>query len=461
MFYIKIFYGYVALTDWASQTAWAQDVRAQDKTLPAAVVNAPVKDLTLKEVLEKTLAQDPRIRSASLALESAESSISRNLSSFFPTLDATLAAGTFHDKAPLTNEILPATSPRDRNNYEGQLTLRQSLFNGFEDASNTRGARSDRDAKQMNLYLKRSEILEEVIIRYFELQALSRQLAAEEEVSVFRKRQFQEVSARIAAGRATELEKLQAEYAVEAQGPLIEDLKTQIESGLVELLQNIGETVGSRVTLKDSLEGASAKLDELSLPPFAVAQENARKNNFELRKSTAEIEASDAAAVSTLAKHLPKVDFELFALTKASRRSDIATSDYLSYAGQIKVTVPLFSGLTSVWERREAATRKAALQEDRVDKWNDITTDLYKRYRAWDLAKAKERAETVNLKLTAQKIKSAESSYRNGRATMTDLLDSYSQDLTARRNLANAQLDKLRSFFAIKRLTGENIQFGS
>jgi outer membrane protein TolC len=178
-------------------------------------------------------------------------------------------------------------------------------------------------------------------------------------------------------------------------------------------------------------------------------------------KSASDIDSQDSSTGETLAKHLPSVDFELFAKTKASRRTEVATAEATSYAGQVVLKVPLFSGLSSVWERREAASRKKGLEEDRVIIWNRITTDLYKSYKDWDLAKAKEKAETVNLKLTSQKIRSADSSYRNGRATLTDVLDSYSQDLAARRNLAQAQLDKLRSFFAIRRLTGEVIDYES
>lgn len=416
-----------------------------------------VKNLTLREVLHKTIKQDPRLRSAELKLEAAQTSITRGVTSFFPSVDATLSAGTFHDKLPLANDSLEVESARDRNQYEGQVKLTQPLFSGFKSLSDVRAARSDRDAKSISLALARAEVIEEVVVRYFELQSLSRQLKAEEEVSTFRARQFHEVKSRQAEGRATELEKLQAEYALEAQVPLIETLKTEISAGLVELLQNMGETVGTSVTLADSLEGASAKLDEVTLPPFATAQEQAGKSNFEILKLGAEIDKDQASTGSALARHLPSLDFELFAATKAGRRNEIGTSDTVSYAGQIKVTVPLFSGLSSVWERREAASRRMSLEEDKVSKWNKVTTDLYRRYREWDLAKAQEKAEIVNLRLTAQKIKSANSLYRSGRATITDVQDSYSQDLAARRNLAKAQLDKLRSFFAIKRLTGETI----
>lgn len=410
--------------------------------------------LTLKQALELTLKNSPKLKSAEEQLQSAESSVSTSISGFLPTVEAGLVAGTFNDRQPLPGQTVPPESPRDRNAYEGQLVFRQNLFSGFKTMSVLQGARSERDAKYWQFKLTRAELIEELIVKYFTLQSLQKQLRAEEEIATLRERQFNEVKQRYGVGRATELERLQAEYATEAQKPQILSLKVNIDSTLLELAQLLGEMPAQRIILSDQLEQAAAALDQQKLPPVEKALEMAKLNNPTLRQLTAEVDKSKYGAGEVLSKHLPTLDFELIAKTTAGLREDIASADSTSYGGQVKLNIPLFSGLSSFSERHSAATRRLALEYDKQQRWNEIVTDLTKQYRQWELSKAKVTAERVNVRLTAQTIKTAEASYRNGRTTISDLLDSYAQDLTAKRNLAQGYLDQISAASRIKRLLG-------
>ena len=418
------------------------------------------ESLSLKVAIEKALTHSPRVVQAREDVRAADADVSRVRAAFFPTVKAEFKAGTYHDRIPNPGDNqIPATS-RDRNQYVGQVVLDQPIFSGFGTLGEVQAARANHKAAQAQLVEVANETASEVIRIYFGLQLTDAQMKAERETMALLQKKLEQVRLRTHEGRSTQLQLLQAEYAVQAKVPAIQDLEMDWDLKKLRLSALTGEVFPGELDLVDELAAANKVLDESQLPKLNDAIKSMFGANSHLSQLDARIEEKRSLARKTSSAHLPSLNFILNAGTNAYQRPDIATPASLVYGMEVKVTVPLFSGFSSVHEASQTNSLLTSLHKQYENERNKLLEDVTRAYREWETAALRIEAEKKNVQLTRSAISQAESLFQVGRVTLTEVLDTYSNALSAKRALEDAIYRRVDAIARIRSLMGSLVPSG-
>lgn len=427
---------------------------------PAAIIEAtpapetkPPLVLSLKEATTRSLSGSRDVKKAKENLNAAreEQSVARAV--FLPTLRFESNVGTLHDRQPNIGDVASPEIARDRNQYDAQLILNQPLFSGLHDFNDVRAKSAATAEQEWKLKSTALDISIHVIELYFGLQLAQAELMAEKEVAKLRQDQWSEVQNRARAGRATELDNLEAEYAVKAQEPTMKSLERDISSKSLKLARIMDLPLDQSFKLTDSLSDIGAVLGGARLPSLGEAYQTAVRESPKLRAAENALQRIDLEYARDSSKHYPDLSFEVVAGYHSNLRAEFGTEDSKQYSGMLKLKVPLFSGLSSFDERRVNYARVASAREDLGIARDDLLQQLTDAYSEYELAESKVGAEKKNTELTARAVENAKNLFRAGRTVQTSVLDSYTRDLTARKNYAKALYDRVIALAKIRSLT--------
>ena len=414
--------------------------------------------LSLRESIQLALKNNHDVLKAADALEGAHAKLSSARSQFFPKIDFEFGAGTFHDRIPQPGDVAVPLVPRDRNNYVAQLNLSQNIFAGFQHSSATRRYDAEVQAASLTLEIAKEQAIEEVIGLYFAVQLYEDQIEAEKEVQVFRENQLKEVEHRLRQGTATDLQQLQALYAVKQQVPKLQQLETELSSKRLDLYRRLNLPLDGVYTLTDPLPTSGIPIP-FTLPTLPEALDFALKNNFRVKKLDFQFQSLQAESGEALAKNLPSLSLELSAGTNAYQQQDFATANSLAYGAQIKLKAPLFSGLDSVSDRKLWHSRLDELKEERAKLREILLNGLNETYRRVEMSTNRIEASRVNLDLTRRGVQRAQHFYTLGRATLPEVLGAYTAHLEAKKESIQDTFDRLIAIFHIKSLLGLGTKF--
>ena len=390
---------------------------------------------------------------ASRAEEAARARLSSTRSQFFPKIDLKVDAGTFHDRIPQPGDLSIPLVPRDRNSYIALISVSQSIFSGFQRSSALRRYEADEKSADLNLEIAKEQAIEEVIGLYFGVQLYENQIVAEKEIKVFRENQLKVVEHRLREGAATELQQLQALYAVKQQVPRIQKLEADVSLYRLKLYRRLNLPLDGVYRLTDPLPTSGSPI-AFNLPTLSEAYDFALKNSLRIRKLEFQFQSLQAESGEAFASHLPTVNLDLSAGTNAYLRQDIATPNSLAYGAQIKLKVPLFSGLDSFSDRTMWNARLEELKEERAKLREILLNELNDSYRQLEMSNNRIEASKVNTDLTLRAVKAAQQSYRVGRVTLPDVLNAYNANLEAKKESIQDAYDRIMALFHIKSLLG-------
>lgn len=419
--------------------------------LPAAA-RAEVS-LSLQDALERGGAQSATVKKATAERDASDALRDRALSHFAPTLSLTANAGTSKDLKQLPGEALPETT-REHNVYSAGVELRQSVFRGLSDYYGMSAAKAAVLETETALKSARLEAREEILGAYFGIQLDVARLAAEEESASAEREQLQIVTNKLKAGSATELDQLQAQYQVEAHKPKVAALKVELGKKKLRFAHLLGLPLDEDFKLSTSLETAYAASLQAQVMGVADAVKTALDGNVGLARLRASRSKQEYSAEERRGQHWPKVDFVLRADTNAYQRADIGTPPTRGVSGMVEVSVPLFSGLSSVAERAEDHHRLVAIDQDFEAAKDTLIEDLLGGFRDFELAKEQTESERSNVQLAGRTVEKARTLYQAGRTTLKEVLDGYAQQTEARKNLAQAMYQRVTSLARIQKAVG-------
>lgn len=399
----------------------------------------PLK-LSLAEALTLSSQRNQEIAVYRNQLEEGREERSEAVSKFLPSITAKISAGTKHDKDPALDDPQPEIA-RDYNHYLAGIYLRQPLFVGGANLAAYRTAQAAVDVSDIELHAKQQELRKQVVEGYFQLQLLLAKIAAEEEIRSVRSKQLTYSKARFRSGTVTQVDVLRAEYELERQKPEIESLKNDFEKSKLEFAHIVGLPLDQSFELSMTLAQAYDAMNKVKFPSLPEALAQALELNPTLRKLRAEIHHTNQQAAVSRAAHFPKVDLVLQAETNANKREQIGSPETQRYAGMVEVSVPLFTGLSSLSERRQVASREAALEASFEVEKQKLLRDLNGALKDIELSRFKAVSGDANIKLAKQTVEQSMAQYRSGKVNLTTVLDSYTQQLEARNDHSQALYD--------------------
>lgn len=392
-----------------------------------------VRGETLQDAVKSVLQSNPDITSAAYNRLARDQEVRQAMADFFPKIDSSLSTGYVNQNNPDRDHFRPD---------EANVRLTQNLFRGGATLSETNRQKS-RVISQAYLLQGASEnnalLACRVYLNY--LRALEQDALAKENLLVH-ERFFDQIKLRSQAGvdRGVDLEQIKARLAL-AQSNLIVT-EANIENARTDYKTVIGYLPVGPVKPEPFYAEIPASLQ--------VAEGMALDNHPTLKSARADVEARKFQHKTARALTYPSLDVS----AGYTWGNDInGPSDWYSYQDYFQanatLTFNIFNGFTN--QARIKETLYLINEAEEIAKKTELQTIQsirlsYDQYMA-DQRRIKQLEQYVSS--TAKAADAYISQWSIGRRTLFDVLDTSAEMITAKKDLINAQYDKMYDSYRI------------
>ncbi len=424
----------------------------------AVVAAAPVYEAGLDDVLLDAIRTSKDLAVQALQKEVIDTEIKATRGAFLPTVSASAVAGTQH--IPVSpnssqsglqwNELQAAAG--DLNFYQLNLSLNQNLFAGFSNFNVAKIAFLQKDLHEARRERIVRGIIEKACAVYLKHLFYLEQLgSSQQQLSLLRKK-HSDVSARLHVGMGTALDAMRAEYEINVEQNAIAHIQGDIEKNNSALMRIVGESIGKVFVPSDSINVIFAGSG--NLPPFATAYKEMIENNPEMKEIDLGLRLLELQYGVSTSLSAPKLDLLLEATNKADRSADIGGVNQTTYSGQVRMSVPLFSGLSSFTDREKYIAQRKQQVLNRQIRIEDLYSELELAYQDFQLADSRLKRDEASLKLADASVERADTLYMAGVVANTEVLEQYTKKRQALFQLAETRhsrvLAKIKAVLLIR-----------
>ena len=431
---------------------WSPSAAALGALALLAVLSAsaPALPKTLAEVMRETVSANPEVLRDRALVRAADHRVDERFAGFLPKLDLDADTGWEYSNSPTTRtraEKLPG-DPSDLKLWrtEGQVTLRQLIFDGFETSSREVAAEAERTAAERRLSATSERIALRVSEVYLGVMSTAELLRLAVDNEAYHREIVGKVRDRVEQGLTDQIELNLAE--------------SRLAQAMSRLTQRRGE---QRAAEARYLELVGALPKDLELPQsssaFAptdvdLAIDDALHVNPRVLAAAAVLDARRADIDAARAKMYPRLNFEVNGATGRNLDGEIGRDSHVNV--MLRLRYDLFNGMLDVATiSRRTFEASAAAQADgearrRVREETRVTYRLL--YAA--VARVSPLRDTVDAAMRT--VDGYRAQYDLGKRTLLDLLDSRSEYFEAQSELVLADYAVLgahyRLFFSMGRL---------
>lgn len=414
-------------------------------------------DPGLNALVDRALQANPNLSVARARLRQARAALSGERANRLPSGSATLLAA--HARLPSTEGNGEGADdrlalPSSLNLFSGgfDATWEIDLFGGQRRATEAAGATAE--AAQANLADVRLSLSAEVTQAYVNLRATQVQIRLSEAAIARQQRMLDLTARRVQAGTASQLDLVRLEGQLESTRAEAEPLGAQFDAYRDELAVLTGATPGA---LDEQFGASNDAIAAVPLPPAAVPVGDPTamlQRRPDIRAAERTFAARSAQVGQAQAARFPRLTLmgligiggtHLRDLTHLDDFSAIAAPQ-LSWNvldfGRTAASVEQAEGVRDEAEAQYRATVLAALRdaEDALSRFRQRRTSVA------TVARVRASADRAAQLMAARQ--------RLGTASLIDLLDTERQQLSAERNLAQAQAALTSDFIALHKALG-------
>jgi outer membrane protein len=377
-------------------------------SLPAGA-QAPVREVSLREAIELSLATDPRMTASEGLVADARAGVMTATGAYLPGL----TLGSTYGNS--SNERLdPNSGNRVSESYTAQAQMSYELFSGGRRLADRRAAGARLAAAETGVMGQRYAVTLETT------QAFYAAAAAEEVLQVARQRdararqQLSFAETRLEVGSATRSDVLRAELEVGNARTAVIEAETAVRTGRLAL--------GRRVGLAEPVRPAATQLPRIAppLPTDARLETLAVANSPTVRSANAEARVGAAVRRASYAAYLPSL--------RATAGYDWFSFDFppeqRSWSVRVIASLPVFNG----FQREGTIARAASAERTAVARASaaEVAARTEAAIVAEEVRGAEERTALAlrAVELAREDLGVQEERYQLGASTILDLLTS-------------------------------------
>lgn len=381
--------------------------------------------LTLDEALETARKNHPKVVEARETLRGAEARTGLAFVNYYPQIS--VAADWSKGRSFLT----ALESIRSTQVHTAALNLKQTIYDFGRTAGQVDAARNNREAADKALAVTRQELVLRVRSAFYLLLASEKQVVAVKETVMARQEVFRRAQEFFAQGIRAKVDVARAEANLYAARSALIRAENNKDIARVELANAMGiVSLEDRSLIEPQLVAAT-------LPERCQAQEDAVKRRAELHQLAALKSAADANLRTARGSYLPI----LTGTASAGYADRNFPPDGNIWAVGLNLTVPLFSGFSSVEQVREATANIHAIEA----RQNNLKLQIGKEVEsAWlGVSEAAARIASTGKEVDAANESKAlaEGRYQEGVGSIIEVTDAQSQALEARTANIQAMYD--------------------
>ncbi|MBI4356971.1 MAG: TolC family outer membrane protein [Gammaproteobacteria bacterium] len=405
----------------------------------------PENPTTLAAVLQKVMDRHPIVQAYKARKEVAQQGVSEQKSTFFPTLDLTLAMGDEWNNNATTRTRYEGNDLHKLLRQEGNLTLTERLFDGFDTLSRVRAAKE----RNQNAHYAVHTVGEKLAVRTIELYLnVLRQRAlvqiAEESV-----RTHQDILSKIERREELGYDKKSDVYQAKSRLALSKTRMHAQKGGLEEATSSYFEVVGET---PGNLEPPSfdAAWTYLSIEE---AIETALKDNPNLQAAQANTSASRWDIHTAKAPFFPALNLELTG-AEAENLSGVKGQDD-SYFAALRLRYNLFKGGADQARKKKAVETYFQASAEETEEKRQLREEMRRTWSSIEVARAQMVEEKEHLKISEQLVEVYLKQFLIGTRPLLALLDAEDERASAKTNLKNYETKLLFEQFRLLSATGQ------
>jgi len=415
-------------------------VEPRPPALPVGIT--PGKPVTLGNIIDIALLNNPNTRTAWLSARSAEAGIGIARSAYYPEIDVNVQAATVRGSGQGDN------APRSLTSYGPSVSLNYLLLDFGGRAAEVEQARQTLIAADFTHNQAIQDTILEVQQAYYGLLANKALLAAEQSALKERQTNLDAAQARHDAGVATITDVLQAKTALSQAKLNVETIEGSIRAfeGSIATAMGLPATVQfsfGELPLDVPQDRVMGDIDALIAKAVA--------DRPDLAASRAEAERAKTHITEVRAAYLPQLvasgNIGQTWVTGGGVRTN-------PYAASIGLRFPLFTGFRSGYDVRQAKIEAEAAAEETRGLEQRVTLDVWTSYFAVETASQRLSTSREVLTTAQQSVDATLSRYRAGVGSIIDLLISEAALESARAQEVQARTDWFLSIAQLAHATG-------
>ncbi len=395
--------------------------------------------LTIDEALATALGNHPQIVEAKENLQGAEARTGQALANYYPQIS--IAADWSKGRSYLTAlQNVKATEV----NTEA-LYLKQTIYDFGRTAGAVAAARHSREAADKALAITRQDLVLRVKSAFYLLLAAEKQVVAVRETVKAREVVFRQAREFFNQGIRAKVDLARAEANLYSARTALISAENNLEIARVELANAMGvASLGERPV-------AEPPLAAQPLPERGQVRDEALGNRAELQQAAALKMAAEASLKSARGSYLPIISGTA-SVGYADR--DIPPNGNVWAVG-LNLTMPLFSGFSSVEQVREATANSNAIEARQNNLRLQIIKEVESAWLGVKEAAARMISTEKEVAATDENQALAEGRYHEGVGNIIEVTDAQSQALDARTAHIQAIFDYNSAMARLDRAVGK------
>ena len=336
----------------------------EDLTRPTLTESPPVSEapLDLKTAVRKAIDNNNTIQQAKQKVEQAKNDIGTTRALIFPNLSLVGSAGEYKNAVSSGNAA--AFGGSAYNQYSADLKLTQPLLY-FGSFSAINVADYQIKINEIDLELAVRSLTNNVIQTFYRVLVNQRLVEILERTQAVVNESLSTAQRRLQTGRGQLLDVLQVKTEIALLKPQIEDAHNQLESAGAALATLLAEEGKYELQLRGTLRGLQLKEVQKRMN-----FKDARLPELERVRLTREQLSQQMNVVE--GKHLPYLGLIGDYGTSSFTKSEISSDYSRNWSVVLQLTIPLFSGFQSIYERRGLNAQDRQLEYQGRDLENSL-----------------------------------------------------------------------------------------
>ncbi len=393
-------------------------------------ISSQTLTLSLRTAIERARLNDPHLKTLQARVEEADALLSGAYASLLPTIDAVGTGYKRKDAARSNTTRLSGTSYRI---YSAQLELGQPIF-AWGMLAAIAQARKDQRIREIDYSIGARELTVGVIKAFNRILFTERKIAQLRATRTLNDEILKVTERRLRIGRGQRLDLLQ----VQAEQAILESKLAQTENELTDARSELAHLMGESSAIVIRAQGDwhapdwtsyTQKLSQITPVVPEIEQKNALIRQVDDRKSVA------------LGKHAPTLGFRGTYGRSAFTFSDLGDSMFDQWSVGLELRIPLFSGLSSIYERRALNAQQHQLEWNLAQFQNENGLNTSRARQNLELAVRVIEFAKKSYDLSSQSLSEAERNYRNSLIDYVQFLSIREQKLDSQTQLDQAIYD--------------------
>lgn len=386
--------------------------------------------LNLMDAVDLAVKHDPVLQRAGAGITEASAQGWLSFSEALPSLNGNLSYQRKKDSVLNGRALFNGDS---YNSYEATLNAHQTLLaRGF--FSGIFAGRGLKPIKVLEYEIAQRKVVFDTIQLFFKILLTNKNLATYKKALSIHQQSLEEAQHRLKIGRGQRLDVLQSKTEIALLDPKVRKASNDLKTAAAELAKQIGKPED----LEMKLQG------ELKVPVLEDLKkllEGSPTKIPEIEKAKLELENLKDQNTVILGQHWPRMDFEGSYGRTGYRKNDLTDGDATSWMAGINLSIPLFSGLSYIHERRSLEAKEAQSSFEEIRVRQEIALDQVKAREELDTAEAVIKSSKIAWELAEEALKEARRDYRVANIDYLQLLSTEQKLIDSELAWDQAQFD--------------------